>query len=404
MSRFSERGQAAAAAILNSEEGKKLIDQDKATRNEPHFSKAVDILQPVKPQIKPLEVFTANQISESDATPPPFVIDGLLPAGMTVFAAPPKTGKSWFCMDMACAIAEGKPFWGRRTTPGDVLYLDLESRNYRVKERLQKTNLHAPHNLYFTFKAASLDAGLLEQLSTWKEQHPNASTIIIDTLGRVKGASKKNADAYSADTAALAPIQEWALNNGIAVLCITHLKKAGSSRYAADADPFEMITGSNGQFAVADSAWIITGKRDDVERHFLANGRDIEALDLTITFDRSAFRWKCLGDTEQLNRDMARRHYQQSPIVKTIVSMLASASASCIRLTASELCDAVAQKHGTAGCTPIEMGRKLSQLSEQLYAYDKIVYEPPASGGRSGRLHSFKYEKQQPITTEQTTL
>ena len=306
---------------------------------------------------------------------------------------------------MACAIAEGRSFWGRRCSRGSVLYLDLESKDYRVKSRLKAANLRGTDNLHFVFSAANLGYGLLEQLSAWVAQHPDTNTIIIDTLGRVKGFPSRNTDAYTADTATLAPLQAWALQNNVAVICVTHLRKAGATRYEADSDPFERITGSNAQFGVADTAWIITGKRDDAERHFIASGRDIEAVDLAITFDRNRMRWKCLGDAELRQRDNARLEYDSNPIVKTIRELLEGDSGSELRISSGDLCDETVLRHGSAGCTPSGMGKRLAILSDKLYLYDRIIHDPPTSGGgNKGRLHKFRYEQSSSIKTEQIGL
>jgi len=375
-----------------------------AAYQEPHFSRAKEVLRPSARAIEPLRCVTAEQIERTELNPPPFVIEGLLPAGMTIFAAPPKTGKSWFCLDMACAIAMGSPFWGRHCTAGRVLYLDLESRDYRVQSRIRTAGLSCPDNLHFAFRSELLGGGLLEQLDQWKSEHPDTSTIIIDTLGRVKSMPRRNSDAYAADTAALAPVQAWALQNGIAVICVTHLRKVGAARYESDADPFERITGSNAQFGVADTAWIITGRREDAERHFIASGRDIEAVDLSITFEQSCCRWRCMGDAEVRARDNARKIYETDSIVRTVKELLEEADNGVLMISSGDLCRIVVERQGTAGCTPSGMGKRLSALSDGLYRYDGIVHEPPSNGGRKGRIHQFRYEKKSHTNVKQLTL
>ena len=58
----------------------------------------------------------------------PRVIEGLLREGETMnVIASPKTGKSWLTIDIALAVAMGRPWLGRfETTPGDVLIIDNE--------------------------------------------------------------------------------------------------------------------------------------------------------------------------------------------------------------------------------------------------------------------------------------
>ena len=383
--------------------GGEQVQREYQTYTEPHFSAAKEVMQHSK-AVKPLKSVTAAQIEDSKLQPPPFIIDGILPAGMTIFAAPPKTGKSWFCLDMACSIATGQPFLGRRCTPGTVLYLDLESKDYRVQDRLKKAGLTGPENLHLVFESERLNGGLLEQLATWKEHHPDTTVVIVDTLGRVKGVQAKNSDAYTADTVSLAPLQAWALNNGVALICVTHLRKTGSARYEADADPFERITGSNAQFGVADTAWIIAGKRSSDEMRFVASGRDIESIDLAITFDKKHCRWICLGDAVSREAIIARRNYEENPIVQAIREGLRESNTGHFQCTANDLFNRILSYRDTAVSGTVDMGRKLNMLSEQLYAYDRIVYRKSNSRRNNGRMHSFCYERKEPLCAKQLSL
>ena len=238
-------------------------------------------------------------------------------------------------------------------------------------------------NLAVAFKAEELQGSLLEQLDVWRKERSEARLIIIDTFARVKGAAQRNADAYSADSRLLSPLQSWALNNNIAVILVTHLRK--QTRYAADADPFELITGSNGQFGIADTAWLITGKRDDKQQHLVITGRDLESQDLIITFDEKNCRWRCIGDAESVQRNQEI----SSPIVRTILALLDESACSFINIAAHELLDQSIQRFGSAECgAPNALSRHLKSLSQTLNSVG-IRYEPPTSGGRKGRLHRF---------------
>jgi hypothetical protein len=74
---------------------------------------------------RPLSV--RELLAQYPAMRPP-VIHGLLRRGETInVVAPSKTGKSWLVIDLAIALATGKPWLGRfKTERGDVLILDNE--------------------------------------------------------------------------------------------------------------------------------------------------------------------------------------------------------------------------------------------------------------------------------------
>ena len=70
----------------------------------------------------------------------PPVIDGLLREGETMnLIASPKTGKSWLVLDLAIAVATGRPWLGRfPTVAGDVLIIDNELHGETSANRIPK--------------------------------------------------------------------------------------------------------------------------------------------------------------------------------------------------------------------------------------------------------------------------
>ncbi len=70
----------------------------------------------------------------------PAVIDGLLREGETMnVIASPKTGKSWLVLDLAIAVATGRPWLGRfPTVAGDVLIIDNELHGETSANRIPK--------------------------------------------------------------------------------------------------------------------------------------------------------------------------------------------------------------------------------------------------------------------------
>ncbi len=70
----------------------------------------------------------------------PPVIHGLLREGETMnVIASPKTGKSWLTLDLAIAVATGRPWLGRyETVPGEVLIIDNELHRETSAHRIPK--------------------------------------------------------------------------------------------------------------------------------------------------------------------------------------------------------------------------------------------------------------------------
>ena len=72
-----------------------------------------------------LKGVTLSDTLKKDLKPVPVVVDGILYNGHSTLSGPPKEGKSWVAIELACAVAGGAPAFGtqlvRRT--GKVLYL-----------------------------------------------------------------------------------------------------------------------------------------------------------------------------------------------------------------------------------------------------------------------------------------
>ena len=83
--------------------------------------------------------FTATDLCEMEFAPVKFTVPGYIAEGLTLFAGKPKLGKSWLCMDVALAVAEGgQCLGGIQCEQGDVLYLALEDNRRRLQSRIQK--------------------------------------------------------------------------------------------------------------------------------------------------------------------------------------------------------------------------------------------------------------------------
>ena len=74
------------------------------------------------------KAITAEELLSTPLPPVKWIIPGLLPAGLALFAGPSKAGKSWLTLWLCLQVAQGKPVWGREIEPRTVLYLSLEDK------------------------------------------------------------------------------------------------------------------------------------------------------------------------------------------------------------------------------------------------------------------------------------
>ena len=79
------------------------------------------------------KALTAEELLSTPLPPVKWIIPGLLPAGLALFAGPSKAGKSWLTLWLCLQVAQGKPVWGREIESRTVLYLSLRTRSTACK-------------------------------------------------------------------------------------------------------------------------------------------------------------------------------------------------------------------------------------------------------------------------------
>jgi len=147
-----------------------------------------DFMRAAVPDETMLNMISAKDLQSKNYPPIRWLVDDLLPEGLTLFCGKPKQGKSWAALDLACAVAGSSQFLGMSCEEGDVLYLALEDNERRLQDRLQKIRgaQNWPARLSLTTQCPRLDAGGLEAIEDWRKRVDNPTLIIIDTLATVR--------------------------------------------------------------------------------------------------------------------------------------------------------------------------------------------------------------------------
>ncbi len=254
-------------------------------------------------------IITASDLRGKDFKPVRFIVQGLFAEGLNLLASKPKVGKSWAALDIALAVAGGGTVFGdSNPARGDVLGLFLEDNERRLKNRIAKL-LTAddpwPDTLSLKTEWRRIDEGGLDDLEDWCNEVDNPTLIIIDTLARVRPASKSKASAYEQDTAALAGLHKLALEYRVCILVLHHQRKMESD------DPFDTISGTLGLTGVADVLSILKRGTNGVVLH--VTGRDVEQNEIAVSFNRETCRWEVLGAASEVYRSE-----QQKKIIEVL--------------------------------------------------------------------------------------
>jgi hypothetical protein len=229
---------------------------------------------------------SARALQQQQFPPMKHVIPGLLTEGLTLFCGKPKKGKTWLALDIAISVASLRICLGDFVpVQGDVLYIALEDNSRRLQRRLKHILVHDdtvwPDRLTFAFTWRRLNEGGLDDLVEWLGEHPGARLIVVDTFAAVRAVSKDY--GYNEDYSALAGLQRFAGERGIAVLVVHHLRKAGADDFGDE------ISGTLGLTAAVDGYLVLRGDGSSAE--LCLRSRDIEEQKFGASFNKETCRW-----------------------------------------------------------------------------------------------------------------
>lgn len=180
--------------------GLSLLQMEQAA---PEDFPVVPIEQPA-PDAKAVPLWTAKDLlAPHDA--PPYLVDGMLEHGAEAsLIGPSQSFKSLWALELGVCVAAGKPFFGRETTPGLVMYLCGEGAG-SLRHRLQA--LRYARGLDFTDSplvvlprplALSTPEGvqIVRNYIVEAEKHyaQNLRLLVIDTYGRYSSGEENAAE------------------------------------------------------------------------------------------------------------------------------------------------------------------------------------------------------------------
>ncbi len=246
---------------------------------------------------------TLAELMAEHLEPPRHVVPGLIQRGLMILAGKPKIGKSWLVLNILLAVASGGLALGRFACErGDVLYLALEDPKYRLQQRARKLLLGAkpPDGFHYFLEWPRLDQGGLDSMDAWLEAHPAAALVVIDVWKRIKPPPAKGSNAYDSDYDAIILLQKLALKHDVCIVVVHHTNKNPSD------DDTDVISGSIGFTGGADGHMVmkLVSGGNAVLR---GRGREVEAFDLAIAFDKKLALWSVLGESSDVQVSAERR-------------------------------------------------------------------------------------------------
>ena len=118
-----------------------------------------------------LQTVNAETLLYEPLEKPSFVVDSLIPTGLSLFCGSQKIGKSWLMLKLCLCVSQGIPLWDMPTMEGDVLYLCLEDTFCRIQDRLFRLTDEASGRLHFAVASCKLSDGLIVQLEDYLKDY-----------------------------------------------------------------------------------------------------------------------------------------------------------------------------------------------------------------------------------------
>lgn len=245
-----------------------------------------------------LTVYSAAKLAKENIQEIRWVIPDLLPAGMAILAAKPKKGKSWMCLKIAIACAQGGKVFGKRVNRSDVLYVALEDGKVRIRQRLLKlcgedhgvpgNLLIADHSQLNAFCGANKEAWL-----RFLDSHKRVKLIVIDTIGRIMPQQGRNGNQYKHEYDFCSWLQKICIERNICILGVAHCRKASSL------DPYDTVSGTLGLTAGADTIWVLSPSENSKASDILhVTGREVASQELALKFKDGL--WQIIEHAEDL--------------------------------------------------------------------------------------------------------
>lgn len=311
-----------------------------------------------------LKIINGTELWHQECADSNFILDSLIPIGVTLLGGAPKSGKTLLAMQLVMALSSGSPFLGLETRHVKTLYLALEDSQQSFHERYHQFNAILNENCLFRFGQTSL-----EELEIILINNSDIGCVVIDTFALFR---KNKEIQYQQEYEEIKQIRELALRFQCAMILVHHTKKSYSPK-----EPFNGLLGSSGLIAGVD-AMIILERSSQQKRALLSvNGKNQASRQLSLALDEHLV-W-CITETETDDVDVdpniiiVMNHvYKVKQFKDTMQNLCAQLG---LKLTPNQLSKRLTDHEEVLRANGIEMKRIRSQSKRIIYLSVTEEYE-----------------------------
>lgn len=272
--------------------------------------------KPIQSNISKDKQFNATEVYSMEIKPTEWLINELLPRGLTIFGGKSKLGKSFLMLNMAMNLAQNEWMFsdesstGFRGRHGAILYLSLEDNIGRIQKRMRVIDPDPNEllsNLDFRFEWDKLNSGGLTAIENWikekKSEKKRPKLVIIDVLAKVWNKSTKTSggNLYAEEYSIYGPLSKLANDYKVSIIVITHTTKGKVS-----IDPFDEILGGSGMQGPADNLMLLSRTKEG-KIQLSIRGKDTEEKHLLFDVSNEGANWYCLGESYEVQKTDQRQ-------------------------------------------------------------------------------------------------
>lgn len=333
---------------------------------------------------------TGRELQLLELPPVEFLVDNILPMGLVLLGAPPKSCKSYMCMQMCLAICTGDNFLGFHTKKHGCLYMDLESNRKRPQDRQDQIlqGDDAPLNLHIVTRSGPMGKGFEEEIRRMISQYPDIKLVIVDVFRKVRPGAKRGMDPYDRDYEDYGAVKALADDLKITIILVTHTTKMKHPD-----DPFNELIGSAGTLGSVDVAMVIKKESRDAETAKLyVSGKDVEDQCYEIRFDGKRHIWEKLGTSQEVEARRLREEYEGSNVIRTVKKLVEQGNGHW----EGSVSDIIEASKYFQGCqiydNERQAGKEIRRFERQLKDIDAITYRANPSRKTGKRELTFESE------------
>lgn len=209
-------------------------------------------------------VFSLEELSTTPIPQPDELIQGVLHKGSKmVIGGASKAHKSWNLIDLSLSVVTGTPYLSLATSPGKVLYVNLEIQDFFFRQRLNAVigakGIRPEPNQFFYWglRGHCVDFDQLKDQFIQRLVSQNFSLIVIDPCYKVMG---RRDEKDASDMASLFNgFETLSVDTGAAVAFGSHYAKGNASAK----DAIDRISGSGVFARDPDSMLMFTDHEED---------------------------------------------------------------------------------------------------------------------------------------------